>query len=506
MTRARIPFIIVVIALLAAGFVVERDHQTEVASAPDLGVARHAPMTVSPDALGSTWYCAAGSSDEEGVADHTVVIANPADRELRAELTAFPGQADPVSVVIEVPANSIERVLVNEVVAAPATAVMVEADGGELAVTHDLEGPLGRDGGPCASASSDIWHFAWGDTSRDVRSLMVLFNPFPGDAVVDFSFVTIDGPREPRALTGVVVPGRSVVVVDVGAEVARRDQVSTTVTARTGRVVAERLQTFDDTEEMLEGADPRRGLTVDLGVPVPAEVWVHPSVRLAEGLVETIVVYNPGSATAEVDVEVLLGDRGLGGVEPFELSVPPNRYETVDLTDQPRLVEHMDDGPVDATVIVRSLNDVAVVAERMTMVPTTANGPGVSASVGMPVVGRHLVMVDPRPQGSEGVTATVVNLDPDRLVTGSIAVLSRGVERPLDGFEEFELAPGGRVTIDDLIDRVSGAGTSILVIETSHPVAAGISGRVGDPPDRFAAVGISRADDAELPPGLAFGS
>ena len=506
MTRARVPFILVVLALFAVALVIEQDQETEQAAAPDLGVARSAPMTGSPDVLGSTWYCAAGSSDEEGVADHTVVIANSAERDLRAEVTAFPGQATPVSASVEVAANSIERLRVAELVAAPATAVMVEADGGELAVTHELEGPLGRDSGPCASASSDIWHFAWGDTSRDARSLMALFNPFPGDAVVDFSFVTIDGSREPQALTGVVVPGRSVVVADVGAEVARRDQVSATVTARTGRVVAERLQTFDDTEEMLEGADPRRGLTVDLGVPVPAEVWVHPAVRLAEGLVETVVVYNPGPATAEVDVEVLLGDRGLGGVEPFELSVPPNRYATVELTDQPRLLEHLTDGPLDATVVVRSLNDVAVVAERTSMVPTTANVPGMRASVGMPVVGRHLVVVDPRPGGSEAVSFAVVNLDPDRLVTGSISVRSRGVDRPLDGYGEIELAPGGRLIVDDLIDRVSGAGTSILVIETSHPVAAGMSGRGGDPPDRFASVAIARADDAELPPGLAFGS
>jgi hypothetical protein len=501
MTRARVPFIVVVATLLVGAFLVERNHDRDTLPEPELDLSRAAPLSAPSDVLGSTWYCAAGSAVDDGPADHTVVLANPTAGDRVAELTAFPGTAAPVTFEATIPAFSIERVRVRDIVTAPAAAVMVEAPGGSIAVTHELIGPTGRDSGPCSSTSSDVWHFAWGDTSRDARSLIVLFNPFPGDAVVDFRFATIDGTRLPQRLTGVVVPGQSVIVTDIGAEITRRDQVSTTLVARSGRVIAERLQTFDDTEEMLEGSDSRRALTVDLGSPVPLETWVHPSARFTEGLIERIVVYNPGTATAEVDVEVLMADPSRGAIEPFELSVRPGSYESITLSDEARVIELLDDGGFDATLIVRSLNDVGVVAERVTLVPTTAEAPGMSASAGTPLVGRSLVVVDPRPSGADAAVLTVMNLDSAALVTGSVTVLSRGVERPLGGYESFEIGPGGRVAID-LVDQISGSGTSVLVVESSGPVAVTVVARSSGPSDRFEIPAILQAGDAVLPPGF----
>jgi hypothetical protein len=499
-TRARVPFVLLVVAVLVGAFVVELDRPPEEPAPPAVDAWRAAPLVGDDDVLNSAWYCAAGSTDPDGPADHTVVIANPGDAPRTLELTAFPGTGDPVGIDISVPAASVERVRLADLVEAPAVAALVEVAGGGVVVTHELVGPLGRDSGPCASTSSTSWHFAWGDTSRDARSLVALFNPFPGDAVADFRFVTIDGPRAPQALTGVVVPGLSVVVVDVGEEIARRDHVSTTVTSRTGRIVAERLQVFDDAEEMLEGADPRRGLTVDLGSPVPMETWILPAVRLVEGLDERVVVYNPGNATAEVDIEVLPAEPGLA-VEPFELTLGPSSYEVLDLSDQARLDEVLDAGAMEATVVVRSLNDVPVVAERVTTVPTTAEGAGLAASAGIPLTGRHLVVVDPRPVDADAASLMLWNPDGSELVTGTITVVARGVRRPLDVQGSFELAPSGRLTVD-LVERVSGAGTSMLVIEASRPIAAATVARTSGPADRLASAAIARAGDAQAPPSL----
>jgi hypothetical protein len=503
-TRARLPLVVVLVVLLVGALAIERDHEVASGVSAEPELIRAAPTAASPDVLGSTWYCAAGSAGGDDGADHTVLIANPGTETRQARITAFPGQADPVEVDLDVAADVVERVRVGDLVDDPAS-VMVEVDGGEVAVSHELTGPTGTDTGSCASSASDLWHFAWGDTSRDARALYAVFNPFPGDAVVDFGFVTIDGARQPQALAGIVVPAQSVVVVDAAAEVARRDQVSATVTARSGRVVVERIQTFDDDEEMLEGFEPRRGLTVDLGVPMPMESWVHPSVRLVEGLSDRVVVYNPGSATAEVDIEVLVGGQAQGGIEPFELTVPPNRYEMLDLSDQPRLAELFLDEAVDAidaTVVVRSLNGVPVVAERVTVVPTAAQGPGVVASTGTPVVGRRQIVVDPRPDGSEAAALVLFNPDPERLVTGAISIRSRGTARSLDGYAEFELGPGGRLSVDDIVDRVSGEGNSMLVIESTHPIAVGTTARRSDPADRLSGVAIGRGDDVVLPPAV----
>ena len=500
MSRARIPFLLVVAAVLVGAFAVERDRPTPAPEEIAADTWRAQPLVAPDDVLNTVWYCAAGSSDPDGPADHTVVIANPGTADRRVELTAFPGTAQPVTVSVDVAAESLERVRLGDVVEAPAVAALVEAFGGGVSVTHEVVGALGRDSGPCASTTSSTWHFAWGDTSIDARSLVALFNPFPGDAVADFRFVTIDGPRQPQALTGVVVPGESVVVVDVGQEIARRDQVSATVTTRAGRVVAERLQVFDDAVELLEGIDPRRGLSTTLGSPVPMETWIFPAVRVVENLDERIVVYNPGNASAEVDVEVLLADPGQG-IEPFELTLGPNSYEVLVLSEQARLAELLDDGEIDATVVVRSLNDVPVVAERVTTVPTIAEGPGVTATPGMALVGRRLVVVDPRPAGADSARLVLWNPDPDELVTGTITLVSRGTSRPLEAQGSFELAPSGRTTVD-LVQRVSGSGTSILVIDAGRPVAAAVTARTSGPPDRLGSVAIASGGDAEPPPSL----
>jgi hypothetical protein len=503
-TRARIPFLIVLVVVLVGAFVVERDRPPQTPGPARVDTWRAAPLVGGDDVLNTAWYCAAGSSDPDGPADHTVVVANPGGEERSVGLTAFPGTADPVAIEVVVPAQSLERIRLADLVEAPAVAALVEVAGGGVAVSHELSGPLGRDSGPCASTSSTTWHFAWGDTSRDARSLVALFNPFPGDAVADFRFVTIDGPRAPQALTGVVVPGLSVVVVDIGAEIARRDHVSITVEARSGRLVAERLQAFDDAEEMLEGAEPRRGLAVDLGSPVPMDTWVFPAVRLADGLDERIVVYNPANATAEVDVEVLPVAAGMA-VEPFELTLGPNSYEVLTLSEQARLDEMLDGGSVEATVVVRTLNDVAVVAERVTTVPTSAEGPGVAASRGLPLIGRHLLVVDPRPTDTDAASLVLWNPDPTELVTGTITVVSRGTSRPLEGQSSFELGPSGRIAVD-LVRRVSGSGTSILVIEANRPVAGATVARTSGPADRLASEAVGRAGDAEAPPSLLTGS
>jgi hypothetical protein len=50
----------------------------------------------------------------------------------------------------------------------------------------------------------------------------MLFNPFPGDAIVDLSFATDQGPSTPPDFQGVVVPARGVKALDVGEHVRRR--------------------------------------------------------------------------------------------------------------------------------------------------------------------------------------------------------------------------------------------------------------------------------------------
>ena len=69
-----------------------------------------------------------------------------------------------------------------------------------------------------------------------------------------------------------------------------------------GRLVVDRIQTFDGTDPAYEG------ITLGLGAPTPAEVWIFPDGMVDDGITEQIVVFNPSDEVAEVEVEVRLDD------------------------------------------------------------------------------------------------------------------------------------------------------------------------------------------------------
>src|SRR4029453_15041345 len=80
-------------------------------------------------------------------------------------------------------------------------------------------------------------------------------------------FSTEGGVREPLRWQGFTVPARSTVGVDVGDDVTRREQVSATLRARSGRLVVYRLQLFD-------GSGDTGGVSVALGQTAPGHDWL----------------------------------------------------------------------------------------------------------------------------------------------------------------------------------------------------------------------------------------
>jgi len=534
--------VLVVLGALVAAAVVDR-RPGPAAPAPPDDLARVAPSGASADALGSTWYCAAGSSDPDGPVGHTVVVVNPTDREVQGTLTAYPGSAEPVPRPLTVPAGSTLRVELADLVVAPAVAALVEMEAGEVVVAHELAGPAGADAGPCASHPSTTWYLAWGDTSRDARLLIALFNPFPDDAVLDLAFTTPEGTRTPRAFEGLVVPGGSVIVADVGAEVTRRPQVATTIVARRGRVVAERIQVFDEpdalplapipevpgADESDTGEDPdedggdaaddapaddelpdgegRRGLAVDLAVPTPQETWVLPATRVTADRQERIIIHNPDSRSAEVDVELLPVDAAeIGGIEPFELTVRAGETAVLDLGAEARVLDAALDRPLVATAVVRSLNGVGVVVERVTYVAPESDGPGSAASTGSALEARSWVLAPGAPTSGAASRLTLVNPSADTIVIVRLELLGPAGRRPLPGQGEVELDPAAQVELDlgTLVDVADLAQGAVLVSADAVVIVEAV-GRSTDPADRVAGPAIPLADGLARPTAFAIG-
>jgi hypothetical protein len=533
MRASRLPVLVMVVAALVVGsLAVNADDATEgERSADTTDVRALAPTAASPDVLSSTWYCAAGSAGditvpaedgeepvaeepaeggEEPVAEepaeggeepvaveveptppiraeHSVVIVNMGEADRRAQVSVHAGGEEPVIVDVDVPALSSETIDLVDHAEGPAVAALVEVDGGDVAVSHQLVGDTGIDAGPCASTSSDVWHFAWGDTSRDVAEVITVFNPFPGDAVVDFRFSTGDGIREPRALTGLVVPGHSVVVADVSAEATRHAQVSATVTARAGRVVAERMQIAEGSERE-DGRAPRRGLAVDLGVPEPALIWTHPFTWFSQDVPADVVVYNPSDQPAAVDVEVALGEQVVGGVAPFELNIRPRSFEVVRLTDESRLVDVFGEDLGRFAVTVRSVNGVPVVAD----VVTTFQSSGWASSPGGNVVGVATVFGGPLLGEPGSSVVALTSLEAEAPTTVSLVAIGGGTREVL---EEIELAPGERIEV--VVEELGLDGDQdALVVESSSPVAAELATRWTDPDGYSVRTGVVRVEGA----------
>jgi len=501
----------VVALAVAAAVAVDGDDDT--AAAPPTPAAALMPAVAPASRGSSTWYCAAGTAVPDGEADHTVVMANAGDEPAAATLDVVPGDVrrpgTPVSPLpdaatrpVTIAPRSRVEVRLGDVVAAPLAAAVVEVDGPGVAVEHRVSGPHGADVAPCASFAAPAWHFAWGSTTRDARELVVLFNPFPSPATVDATFTTEDGPREPVRLQGFPVPARSVVGIDVGDDVTRSEQVAATFRARSGRVVAERV-------ERLDGSLGYEGLSLGLGAPGAAGRWAFadgvasapsPEVPAAGGgnenaaatttttapattttavrepeqptATERIVVYNPGDERARVTVELRptpgSGEDAGPLPPPFRLTVGPGGYEVVDYGAQPRVVA----GQPHATV-VRSTNGVAVVAERVTVDtgPRRRSGtvPGeITASPGSPY-GAEQWAFPTLALGDDGTTTfSVFNPDPDRAVRVEVAALTGAAGST--GATVAQAPPGGRVAVP--FDAGMAAGAAGVVVRASAPVVA----------------------------------
>lgn len=262
----RWPAIVLIVAAVVGAVV----HDSRVGADAGSGSVerRAAPTTVSSEvrllmpratpasAAASTWYCVGGPATAEPAgggadpaqppADHRVVVANPTSQPITGVLTAFPSDGGPVTRELVVEARSRLTVAVADVVDAPYAAALVELAGGGAVVEHELRSALGSATAPCASDASSTWFFAAGSTRTGATETLVFFNPFPGDAVLDVAFSTDEGRRSPKAFQDLTIPGRTVRAVTVTDKVTVREVVAAAVDVRVGRLVVDRVQTWDD--------------------------------------------------------------------------------------------------------------------------------------------------------------------------------------------------------------------------------------------------------------------
>jgi hypothetical protein len=435
--------------------------------------------------LASIWYCISGTVGGVGIANHEIILGNKSNNVANVALTITAVLAPRKSVTtttsedksispeaiqietvltsIEVPPRTVKSVTLADIpkVGGEFAAAMVESDVGDLIVEHRVIGITGTSQSNCQSYASEEWYFAGGTTREGVREIISVFNPFADSAVIDMTFVADGRIRRPVAFSGLVIPPRSLLPIDITGAVTLSDVVSTMIEARNGRIIAERLLIMGD-------EFTPNGLSLEAGVPSLASLWIFPGgIDTSEN--SGILVYNPSETEeAGVDIEIYSDFAGAVFIEPISLLIGPGSTETVVLGgDQ---IDSISRTALDGSsrvpsgiphwIVVRGISGPSVAAERLVL--SDGSSPQMSSSgFGVDVAAQSHIFVSTG--GDERIA--IVHPSDDRLTQLQLFAFSEGMT-----YESlpFEISATARKVIS--LQQFGVPSNSIVQVISSEPV------------------------------------
>lgn len=369
-------------------------------SAPAAGTASVQPVPVAAPvgAYSSSWFCAGATGDRGGVAPGQVLVANSGTAPVTGEVTLVGTAGGPRSVPLTVAPHATASVAETAGAPSPWVGAIVDVDGGGVAVSQAVGGPLGMSVSPCATSGSQHWYFPTGQTRVNADEILLMLNPYPTASIVDLSFSTDQGIEAPQDYQGLDIPPNGLVAVPLRSHLRRRASIAATVSARTGNVVAWETQivappakgavlagTPAANAPLADPAAPDAGVAVTLGAPSAATSWAWPNGLSGAGLDEQYVIYNPGPNTASVRLALGLAH---GSAEPFDLTVGPFQAVPIVSEQQARIP-----GGLPHTATVVSTNGVPVVATRTVAAAGVAVGGVTYAGIGQ-MLGERLAAPD----------------------------------------------------------------------------------------------------------------
>jgi hypothetical protein len=186
-----------------------------------------------------------------------------------------------------------------------------------------------------------------------------------------------------------------------------------------------------------------------------------------------------------------------GTVDPISAKVPAHAYVQVVMQDQGRVPPG-----VGHSVTVRSRNGVPIVPERVITAADPSPRHGYAPALGSPLVGNRWLFADGRADATTQEWLILVNPSSDALVRFSVTALAKGTPIPIDGLQQVEIQPGGRLAVElserirrgDLplvvdgegplvVERgIYGVGRAGMSLATGIPLSAGVSVPHPNPP------------------------
>jgi len=465
MRSVRILTIALIAGALVLGAMLDRASSdiTTTSSVPTSVVAYSGPT-------GNTWFCPGGSGPNGPARVGIEVInAGPADAHLVITAMGSSPETEPVVDTIDVPmggrtVTSLESFVPSD----PWAAAVLETMNPSVIVRQLFDGPDGTDRSPCLTRTAESWVIPDGATrveSDGERMVLLLFNPFPDDAVANIDFEADVGLD---SLDGVVAPARRVTAIDITDEVTVASRVSAIIDVISGRLAVSRIQTHQ--------SEQARGLSVETASPGGSSVVHLPSVVLAEGRTDTVHITNPSfDEVAQVDLEIVADADVL--LDPIELTIRPRRTVDVVIPGEPRLAELES-----FSLVVRSLSGIPVAASLDSII--AAGGElvvGAAASTGVDVSSTSWMVPI---ESSESATSDIVVVNPSSLAVAQVtfSILdSRGATE----ISTVELGPGRRTSVKSTdfgnaqaVARISSTSPIVVGVEsagfTSRSMSAGV--------------------------------
>ena len=334
----------------------------------------------------------------------------------------------------------------------------------------------------CSKVASTRWYFAEGSSALGAEERIVVYNPFPDEAVVGINLFTPDGPEGNANLAeGQAVPAGETLVVEINEFIRQERFVGASVVANRGRVIAWRAL-------QVSSEDRPEGVQFSLGATAPASEWYFPEGGLGGGLDERVSLLNPTDREAVATVSIVTGEETLQPPKLVEVLVPPLTLQPLALREY---VGGADSDLGGAGVVVRTSSG-AVVAERTVYYETT-DLTGVASEVGAARTAAKWYLA---PAVTAPETDSVILLNPGAEATQVSLTLRSSEGAPLRPapLQDITLKAGTRRKIP-LGEWTRGRSMAVIV-EGVGPLVA----------ERFGSKGSDVASLMGLPVGLSVGA
>ena len=318
----------------------------------------------------------------------------------------------------------------------------------------------------CSKSASTRWYFAEGSSALGAEERIVIYNPFPDEAVVGINLFTPKGQEGNANLAeGQAVPAGETLIVEINEFIRQERFVGASVVANRGRVIAWRAL-------QVSSEDRPEGVQFSLGATSPASEWYFPEGGLGDGLDERVSLLNPTDQEAVATVSLVTGEETLQPPKLVEVLVPPQTLQPLALREY---VGGSDSNLGGAGVVVRTSSGT-LVAER-TVYYERKDLRGVASEVGAARTAQGWYL---GPAVSAPETDAVILLNPGaEAAQVSLALLSSGAEplRP-DELQDLKVEAGTRLKVP-LGEWTRDRSLSVMV-ESDVPIVAERFGSKGD--------------------------